>query len=418
MNMAEISAERIMEHVAEIVSYGPRMDGSPASVKAANYVGKYLEKYGCDVDYMPLEFPLVQESAASLVAFFDGEEWDIQCLANGRSRLTDINGLETEAVFVGAGLDEDYAGIDCRGKIVFAAEEHYWQGENLVATKYLRAIRNGAAAFVFSDQRTDGAITCWTVTPELTEIPFVAIAYKDFLRLSELAKTNSLRVRLKVTGQVVQSTDYMVTGILPGTDPNAGNIFINGSHHETVAHCPGANDNASGNAIMLELAKYFSKREHRHNLVFLSTCAEECACYGMKKYIEAKKDLIYDGVAAFIIDQVAGGNAGILKQGLKYDGEFLTPTEAYYSSAPELIDLMVSTAEKMGYILPVYDEKGGGMGEAGNFIEHGVPSVFLCGYNTDLAYHTPGDGLDKVSANSLKAIAEIICATVLDLDKK
>ncbi|HEY8395700.1 MAG TPA: M20/M25/M40 family metallo-hydrolase, partial [Bacilli bacterium] len=403
MKTPDISAEKIMSHVSNIVAKGPRIDGSPASIASAEYIGDCLKSYGCNVNFMPLEFPYVDAVETCLEVNAEKLDLKVECLANGRSCLTDSNGIEAEAVFVGVGLEEDYAGKDVKGKVVFVAEEYYWQGDNLVATKFLRAVEHGAAAFVFSDKRNDGAITCWTVTPDLTKIPSVSITFSDYLRLKELAKTEKLKVRLKVTGKIQKATDYIVSGFLPGTDPEKGNIIINGSHHETVAFCPGANDNASGNAIMLELARYFSQIEHKHNLIFLSTCAEECACYGIEKYIDANRELISKTVAAFIVDQVAGGNAGIMKTGSKYNGKSLTPTEEVYISSPELTSLLVNSAEKLGYLLPVYDLPGGGMGEAGNFLAHNVPAVFICGWNTDLAYHTKYDTLDKISANSLKA---------------
>ena len=43
---------------------------------------------------------------------------------------------------------------------------------------------------------------------------------------------------------------------LPGTDPTAGVIVV-GGHYDSVAGTPGANDNASGVAATLELARLF-----------------------------------------------------------------------------------------------------------------------------------------------------------------
>src|SRR5690554_1704853 len=159
MNTQKISAKRIMDHVSKIVSNGPRMDGSPSSNKSVKYVGEYLKKIGCSVDYLPLDFPYVESVKASLQVTAGDEKLEIDCLANGRSGLTDDNGIVAEAVFVDVGLENDYLDKETKGKIVFAAEEEYWQGGNLVATKFFRAVEHGAAAFVFSDHRDDGAIT-------------------------------------------------------------------------------------------------------------------------------------------------------------------------------------------------------------------------------------------------------------------
>lgn len=49
---------------------------------------------------------------------------------------------------------------------------------------------------------------------------------------------------------------------------------------------PGANDNASGTAMMLYLANYFSKNKPKHNIVFMSFAAEEAGILGSKYYTE------------------------------------------------------------------------------------------------------------------------------------
>jgi Zn-dependent M28 family amino/carboxypeptidase len=44
----------------------------------------------------------------------------------------------------------------------------------------------------------------------------------------------------------------------PGTDPAAGTILV-GAHYDTVLGCPGADDNASAVAVVLELARLFAQ---------------------------------------------------------------------------------------------------------------------------------------------------------------
>jgi aminopeptidase YwaD len=202
--------------------------------------------------------------------------------------------------------------------------------------------------------------------------------------------------------------------MMKGLRGHLGTVYIDGSHHETVANCPGANDNASGVAVMLELARFFSTKKVGVRIIFLSTCAEECACFGMERYLKTKKAALALTKAAYVIDQVAGGNAGILRRGIEYDiRRDLMPTKNYFVSDKALVQALRKSAKRLGYHLPVYDKAGGGLGEAETFIKNGVPSVFLCGWNTDLAYHTPLDSIDKVSANGLKSFADIVADSIM-----
>ncbi len=406
----DISARNIMKHVSRIVSLGPRADGSAGSIKAATYVAEYLQKCGCLVEKFPIEFPVANYLECSLRKA--GNSNSIPCLANTRSAFT--NGpITREATFLDLGLEEDYRNRDIKNKLVFASEKYYWQGNNLAATKYYRAVRKGAAAFIFSDKRKDDAITCWTMSPGVTEIPTISIPYGYYKKLKSESRNTILKFTLNIAGSVGKSKDYIISGKLPGK--NLDSIIVDGSHHETVASCPGANDNASGIAVMLELARFLSKTELNKTVIFLSTCGEECACYGIDKYLAARKKHSKMAKASLVIDQIAGGNAGILSKGIKYDVQNdLVPTRQCFASDENLVKALRRSASRLGYYLPVYDKPGGGFGESGSFILNGIPSVFLCGWNTDLAYHTAFDTIDKISSNGLKAFADIIADSILN----
>jgi len=414
--LREISAERIMEHVRKIVDFGPRIDGGPSSLKAAEYVYKYLESLKYQVNRTSLSFPFVKNAKSNLKLLKEGYIKELPSLPNARCVLTKDGPIKAEGIFVDVGLENDYIGKNVEGKIVFAAEEKYWQGNDMYFTKYWRAVNHGAIAFIFSDKRNDNAITCWGITKGLTPIPSVDIPYNSYLFLKNLAKKETLNFSLSVTGKIIDSTDYVIYATKLGTNCDSKIIFINGSHRETVAFNPGANDNASGNAIMLEMARFFSIYPSKDTLVFISTCGEECGYEGIKEFIRENDSLVKKGKAAFVIDQVAGGNSGIIKRGTKYSGEFSSPTNEFYYSSVDLSKKLFTTAKELGYLLPIYDEPSGGFGEATCFIDAGIPSIFLCGWNTDLFYHTYLDNLDTINANGLKSIADIVTGTILKMN--
>jgi hypothetical protein len=172
--LTRISAPNILKHIENIVSYGPRVDGSRASIETGDYISKCLQSYGMDVHRLPIEFSLSENVEAKLeIIGAKGE--NIPCLANTRGALTDNTPLVAEAVFVAGGSESDYEHKDVTNKIVIAGEERYWQDDSMVPTKYFRALEKGATAFIFSDRRIDDTITCWTMSCDLTKIPTVSI---------------------------------------------------------------------------------------------------------------------------------------------------------------------------------------------------------------------------------------------------
>ena len=96
------------------------------------------------------------------------------------------------------------------------------------------------------------------------------------------------------------ATTYNVIGVLPGNDPLLKNEYvIIGGHYDTTANPPkarrlffdninnGADDNASGTAMVLELfEKYASINSFKRTLVFILFGGEELGLLGSKYYAE------------------------------------------------------------------------------------------------------------------------------------
>jgi Zn-dependent M28 family amino/carboxypeptidase len=79
---------------------------------------------------------------------------------------------------------------------------------------------------------------------------------------------------------------------IPGKGKLAEEILIVGAHYDSVTGCPGANDNASGTAGVLELARYFSNRSFDRTLRFVAFANEEPPYFqhrGMGSLLYAKR---------------------------------------------------------------------------------------------------------------------------------
>ncbi len=91
----------------------------------------------------------------------------------------------------------------------------------------------------------------------------------------------------------VQSVGRNIVAVIPGTETGAG-ILVIGSHYDSIslawedgnAFAPGANDNASGIAALLEIARVMSQRQHRATVMFVAFSAEEIQRAGSIAFAE------------------------------------------------------------------------------------------------------------------------------------
>ena len=79
-----------------------------------------------------------------------------------------------------------------------------------------------------------------------------------------------------------------IVGVLEGKSPRS--ILIGAHHDSRNAACPGASDDASGVAVLLEAARRLAATPHRHTLVFASFTGEETAGLpGSREFLQSWK---------------------------------------------------------------------------------------------------------------------------------
>ena len=175
--------------------------------------------------------------------------------------------VTAELVDVGTGTDpQDYAGKDVRGRLVLA--------DGALATVHrLACIEHGAAGFLsdFPNQTTawsgdDRDLVRWGhLDPYETSNRFAFMLSKrqaQELR-ARMAAGEKIVLRARVKAKLVPATYDVVVATIPGTDPSAGEVVLT-AHlcHESA----GANDNASGSAAILEVARALASGIHKQTL--------------------------------------------------------------------------------------------------------------------------------------------------------
>jgi len=190
-----------------------------------------------------------------------------------------------------------------------------------------------------------------------------------------------------------------VVGVLPGTDPaRAGEAIVIGAHYDHLGRVdgvvhPGADDNASGSAVVLGLARAFGAAGGaQRTLVFVLFGGEELGLLGSRHYVSHPPIPLTRTVAMLNFDMVgrmqgtrvtiAGGDSG---SGLR-------------AMAGDAAQHEGVTAELLG--------NPHGPSDHGRFYEAGVPVLFFyTGGHGD--YHRPTDTADKINAGGMARLAAV-----------
>lgn len=213
---------------------------------------------------------------------------------------------------------------------------------------------------------------------------------------------------------------YNIGAILPGSDQD-GEVLILGAHLDhvglniqaamfgqgQVAVHPGADDNASGSAALLEVAKAFSGLQPKKDILFLWFTGEEIGLLGSRAYCA---DPIYpheDTIAMLNMDMVARGNPNIMNIGGLW-------------KRPDWVKFMNNLAKRSQVKIKLDTKSGRDLyarSDQYSFHEKKVPALFF--FEGDLSankvYHKPGDIAETIDAEKMAKITKMFAATAYAL---
>lgn len=210
--------------------------------------------------------------------------------------------------------------------------------------------------------------------------------------------------------------DGSITGrnVLGYIDNKAKNTVIIGAHYDhlgfggdgslyrdSIAEVHnGADDNASGVAVMLSLAKKLMKGNINNNYLFIAFSGEEMGLLGSNYFV--KNPTIDLSKVNYMINMDMVGR-------LKKDS-----TLAVYGTGTSPIFKQTLKANNTKFKL-IQKESGVGPSDHTSFYNADIPVLhFFTGQHED--YHKPSDDADKLNYQGMKTIANYIYAIISDLD--
>jgi hypothetical protein len=159
---------------------------------------------------------------------------------------------------------------------------------------------------------------------------WVKSQFESFAKVSDgrlIVKLDSFYVEpdgRRITRKVLMTNPM---AILKGTDPNDNRVFIVGGHidsrateaNDSTSTAPGANDDASGVAAVIELARVMSKYEFPVTIIFVAFSGEEQGLYGATHLAKKAKEENWNLVAMLNNDMIGNSfsNETFLKDNMQ-----------------------------------------------------------------------------------------------------
>ena len=260
MSMREaVSPSELDRHLRAIASE-VRLSGSPAEARAFDYIGEQLSGFGYEVQRFASEALIGYPMRSSLRVLGDEPE-EIRCNGYSLSPSTGAEGIIGELVYVGAGMPNDYDGVNARGKIAIS------DGLAMPGKARAASLAGAIGQVHINDEHIHEMCLSpvWgTPTPEtaplLPDVPAVGVARVDGERLKERLAVGPVSVRLVTEPYRAWTSIPTLTADLPGT---AEDRFVLFSGHVDSWHL-GVMDNGTANATQVEVARILA--EHKAEL--------------------------------------------------------------------------------------------------------------------------------------------------------
>ena len=213
-----------------------------------------------------------------------------------------------------------------------------------------------------------------------------------------------------------KNEDGTITGrnVIGYINNDAKNTIVIGAHYDHLGYGGdgslfrdsikaihnGADDNASGTAIMLDLARKLNNTNTNNNYLFIAFSGEEMGLLGSNYFV--KNPTINTKTVSYMINMDMVGR-------LKKDSAL-----AVYGTGTSPMFKQVLKAHNTKFKL-IENESGVGPSDHTSFYLADIPVLhFFTGQHED--YHKPGDDADKLNYQGMETISEYIFDIISDLD--
>ncbi|OFX78252.1 MAG: hypothetical protein A2X12_09060 [Bacteroidetes bacterium GWE2_29_8] len=456
---SNINSKRMIATVKELSSkkYMGRLPGSKEYFMAANYMLKQYKNInlkpfgdsGTYFQYVPIEYNEIQKPAKLLIT--NSQNKTLKNCKLGKEYIfrgfTGSGKVKAEIVFCGYGISkpelgyDDYAGIDVKDKIVIVFKQNpKWEPKNgkfgALYTRYKAnvAAERGAKAILFislpNDEKPQPIIGSLMegegiqnidlpqihVTLSVADIIFkdVSMTLKQIQLIIDSTK-QTLNIKTGVYADIEANAKYEkerlsvnVVGYMEGNDPVLKDEYVLVSSHldhvgsqAGEVYFPGANDNASGSAAVLEMAQYIKENniEHKRSIIFMLYTSEEQGLIGSDFFADHSPVNVDKIIAQINMDCIAYGDSIHIGNG---------------KSAPILWNHIDSIDSQTSNLM-IKDTWAGGGADANGMHKKGVPAAYFVTKNSYAHLHLPTDKVNTLNVKLYENLVNLATNTVIDI---
>jgi hypothetical protein len=299
--------------------------------------------------------------------------------------------------------------LDLKEELHQAANNIHFSILDFVTTKAKEAAKKGAKALFIYSTEGNSPVAKFDIhdKSEMLPIPVIVVspqvAKKHF---TDEAATLDIKYKIKITEHFRDSRN--VIGYL---DRGAAETVVLGAHYDHLGFGEdgnslqqskqklvhnGADDNASGVAVLIELAKMVKQSKLKNNnYLFIAFSGEESGLLG-SRYFTEHPTVDLQRVNYMINMDMIG----------RLDESSKALTIGGYGTSPVWSEVM-SRIKSGGNFNARYDSSGSGPSDHTSFYRKNVPVLFFfTGIHSD--YHKPGDDADKINYTGQYRIMEYI----------
>jgi aminopeptidase YwaD len=404
--MDKIRSVNLENHLVYLCeNIGVRLAGSSDESEAADYIATQFKSLDSKVSLET--FPVMSRQVTDeKLEIFSQDKWQsFPCSLFSNTPGTDDKWIEAPLVFFESETEHHRKDLSyLRGKAVVHLGCHIESRQ-----MYQRLVEAKPAFLLFVDIRYPGSFPLAdglfpSYVRDHKAVPILNVAYQDAW---QWRKNNAQVARVLVCGGMKEGESQNVIAELTGTDPDCGVLYL-GAHHDTQANSVGADDNATGVAGLLELARILKPLPRLRTIRLVSFGAEEQLSVGSTEYVRChRSQLEQEGLLMFNMDSY-GSWMGWNKLIINGSKELQEYTKSFFEQNNSYVKIVSD-------IVPYADHFP--------FVVAGIPGITLMRPNCTAGrffHHRHDDDLSRVStelmANSLKAVGQTI-AELAQLEK-
>jgi hypothetical protein len=432
-----VSGIRAKEYVSSISSFH-RIQASPGLHDAISFLKREIAEFP-NVEVKLFEYPADGKTTISTWEAVQGWEAktgtlsvvepEVRLLADytaepisliAHSKSVDI---ESEVVYIGKGMDpQDYKGKEVKGKIVLteglARYVHRIACGKYGAAGLLTYVPPSSKDEIASLRRYDAI---WPSQEEEATLRFgFSLTQADGLRLkSWLENGKTVRVKAKIEATLKEGKTEVLSALIPGQDTSKE--FWLSAH---ICHPkPGANDNASGSAALMEALRVLShlmKKGEIPKPTFSIRFLWMPEWSGTIYFIDREKEILKRCKGMLNLDMVGADPAK--------SGSFLNLYRTPYSLPSTLNNVVFYWMKTEAHRkddrtqggtmtpLPYKMESYGGGSDHFMLVDStvGIPAVML-NQDPDRFYHTSTDSIDKIDTRQMAYATRIAVLSALSI---